>query len=198
VVIAAEGRDTENIYFEAMKSELAAENVRVEVLHRGDNKSSPENVYKQIHGFMEQYTIEQDDELWVVVDHDKWTDKMLSSIAQYCSQNANQKFCLSNPCFELWLLLHLEDITLYSKDDLEKLVANRKVRKNGNTWLKVRMAKLLGHYSESDYDTSKLLPHVYEAIDRAEALDSNPTDRWPQNIGTRAYLLARSIMGLNE
>jgi hypothetical protein len=195
VVIATEGRDTENIYFEAMKAELAAENVSVEVLHRDNNESSPDNVYKQIQGFMALYNIEQDDELWVVVDHDKWSDKMLSSVAQHCSQNANQKFCLSNPCFELWLLLHLEDIRTYSKEDLEKLAANKKVGKNGNPWLKVRMGKLLGHYKESNYDTSKLLPHVHEAISRAEMLDVNPADRWPQGIGTRVYLLAKSIMG---
>lgn len=196
VVIAAEGRDTENIYFEAMKTKLSAENVHVEVLHRCDNESSPNNVYKQIRGFMELYNIEQDDELWVVVDHDKWTDKMLSSVAQYCSQNNNQKFCLSNPCFELWLILHLEDVSEYSKEDLEKLTANKKTSKYGNTWLKARMTKLLGHYKESDYDTSKLLPHVNEAIVRAEKLDVNPADRWPQGIGTRAYLLAKSIMNI--
>ena len=73
IVIAAEGRDTENIYFEAMKLSMCASNVQVEVLHRDDDGSSPENVLNQILGFMKEYNIEEDDQLWVVVDRDKWT-----------------------------------------------------------------------------------------------------------------------------
>ena len=52
VVIAAEGRNTENIYFESMKVSLCASDVHVEVLHRDSNESSPENVYEQIRKFM--------------------------------------------------------------------------------------------------------------------------------------------------
>lgn len=86
VVIAAEGRNTENIYFESMKVSLCASDVHVEVLHRDSNESSPENVYEQIRKFMSEYNIEDDDQLWIVVDKDKWKDKMLSAVAQYCAQ----------------------------------------------------------------------------------------------------------------
>lgn len=195
VVIAAEGRDTENIYFEAMKQKLVADNVHVEVLHRGDNNSSPNNVYSQLRHFIDEYKIEQDDELWIVVDRDQWPEKTLSAVASHCFKNENLRFCLSNPCFELWLLLHLEDISTYTEKELESLATNKKISKNGPSWLKARMARLMGHYKESDYDTNKLLPNVDIAIRRAEALDINPDDRWPQTIGTRVYLLARSIMG---
>ena len=41
IVIAAEGRDTENIYFDSMKASLCASDVHVEVLHRDSNQSSP-------------------------------------------------------------------------------------------------------------------------------------------------------------
>lgn len=40
-----------------------------------------------------------------------------------------------------------------------------------------------------------LLSHVDIAIERAEKLDITPTDRWPQTVGTRVYLLAKSILG---
>ena len=195
VIIAAEGRNTENIYFESMKASLCASDVHVEVLHRDSNNSSPDNVYEQIRGFMNEYSIDDDDQLWIVVDKDKWRDKMLSSIAQYCIQNSNLRFCVSNPCFELWLLLHLEDIASYSKDQLAELSANKKQARRGDTWLKKHMKELIGHYKESDYDAMAFLPHIATAIKRAEELDVNPTDRWPQDIGTRVYLLAKSIMG---
>ena len=142
-----------------------------------------------------EYNIEDDDELWVVVDRDKWKDKMLSEVALYCHQDPNLNFCVSNPCFELWLLLHLEDVTLYTPNDLQLLRENRKSPQTGPTWLKRKMRQLLGSYSESNYDAYRLLPTVSDAINRASLLDTNPVDRWPQDIGTRAYLLVKSIMG---
>lgn len=194
VVIAAEGRNTENIYFESMKVSLCASDVHVEVLHRDSNSSSPEHVYEQIRGFMAEYNIEDDDQLWIVVDKDKWKDKMLSLVAQHCSQNDNLHFCVSNPCFELWLLLHIEDVALYSGEQMKELSQNKKVNSQ-DTWLKKRMKDLTGHYRESGYDATMLLPHIDVAIARAEGLDASPADRWPQGVGTRVYLLARSIMG---
>ena len=200
VIIATEGTDTEPIYFEAVKADLCSSNVHVEVLRRADGNSSPENVYHQLQMFKEEYNIADVDELWVVIDRDKqtWTEKMLSEVALYCHQDRNLWFCVSNPCFELWLLLHLEDVASYSPDELQLLRENRKVTKTGSTWLKRKMRQLLGSYSDSKYDVSRLLPTIDTAIDRAVKLDINPTDRWPQNIGTRVYLLVRSIMGTNK
>ena len=195
VVIAAEGFETENIYFEAMKTSLRAANVHVEVLRRiADGESSPEHVYEQVRGFMEEYNIEDDDELWIVIDRDQWTNKMLSGVARYCAQNKNLHFCVSNPCFELWLLLHLEDVASYSAEEKSALTANRKSTRH-KTWLKHKLGEILGGYNEANYDAAAILPHIDDAISRASALDTNPEDRWPQTVGTRAYLLAQSIMG---
>ena len=159
VVIAAEGFETENIYFEAMKTSLRAANVHVEVLRR-----------------------------------DRWTNKMLSSVARYCAQNKNLRFCVSNPCFELWLLLHLEDVAAYATEEKNALTANRKSTRH-KTWLKHKLSELLDGYNEANYDAAKLLPQIDVAIERAVRLDSKPEDRWPQSVGSRVYLLARSIMG---
>lgn len=193
IVIAAEGRATENIYFEAMRQELCATNVQLVVLNREDDNSNPANVHRQIKDFMDEYNILDDDQLWIVIDRDDWKEKMLADIAQLCQQNNNLRFCMSNPCFELWLILHLEDIEDYSEEDKKNLFENPRLSTHG-TWTKYHLRKLMGHYQESDYDPSILLPHVEEAICRAEKLDINPKDRWPQTTGTRVYLLAKSIM----
>ena len=126
IVIAAEGRKTENIYFEAMKASLCSTNVHVVVLPREDNNSSPENVLEQIRIFMAEYSIKEDDQLWVVIDRDRWETKMLSSVARECVKNDNLYFCVSNPCFELWLLLHLEDVTRYDEQKKNGLAAKKK------------------------------------------------------------------------
>ncbi len=53
VVIAAEGKETENIYFEQMKASLHASGVQIEVLRRDSNESSPEHVYRQIQDLLQ-------------------------------------------------------------------------------------------------------------------------------------------------
>lgn len=192
VVIASEGRCTESIYFSEVKNKLRAPNVHVEILRRDSNESSPESVHSQIADFMRQYNIEDDDELWLVIDRDRWHERMLSQVAQLCSQNEHLHFCMSNPCFELWLLLHLEDVAAYDEATKSELQQNKK-NKAGIPWLKRKMKEVLGSYSESSYDTTKLLPYAPLAVRRAKGLDTNPQDRWPQTIGTRVYLLMESI-----
>ena len=193
VVIAAEGRYTESIYFNAVKNELSAPNVHVEVLDRNSDESSPESVHHQITDFMRQYNIEDDDELWLVIDRDRWHERMLSQVAQLCAQNPHLHFCMSNPCFELWLLLHLEDVNEYDDSTKNDLLLNRK-NKSGITWLKKRMKDLLGSYAESNYDASGLIPYAPAAMERARKMEVNPQDRWPQTIGSRVYLLMDSII----
>lgn len=197
VVIASEGRCTESIYFSAVKEKLRAPNVHVEILSRDSNESSPESVHASIADFMRQYNIEDDDELWLVIDRDRWHERMLSQVAQLCAQNSHLNFCMSNPCFELWLLLHLEDVRKYDDERASALAANQK-NKAGATWLKKRMRDLLGSYSESNYDVARLLPAVPMAMTIAKELDLNPADRWPQSIGTRVYRLMDSITELNK
>lgn len=195
VVIASEGKETENIYFEQLKASLHASGVQIEVLRRDSNESSPEHVYRQIQDFAAKYDMDEDDQLWAVVDKDRWTEKMLSGVAKKCSQNKYFNFCLSNPCFELWLILHLEDVAQYAEEDREKLSENKKIKRNGYTWTKNRLRELMDGYSESKYEVTKLLPEIEKAIERASKLDSNPNDRWPQSVGTRVYRLVNSILG---
>lgn len=192
VVVASEGRYTESIYFNAVKKEMRAPNVHVEVLDRDTDESSPESVHRQIADFMSQYNIEDDDELWLVIDRDRWHERMLSQVAQLCAQNPHLHFCMSNPCFELWLLLHLEDVEQFDENTKFDLLHNRK-NKSGITWLKKRMKDVLGSYSESSYDALSLIPYAPKAMERARKMDTNPQDRWPQSIGSRVYLLMESI-----
>ncbi|MDE5850362.1 MAG: RloB family protein [Muribaculaceae bacterium] len=197
VVIASEGRCTESIYFSAVKDKLRAPNVHVEILSRDTNESSPDSVHAQITDFIRQYNIEDDDELWLVIDRDRWHERMLSQVAQLCAQNPHLHFCMSNPCFELWLLIHLEDVRKYDEHTTAALTANKKSN-SGLTWLKKRMRNLLGSYSESNYEVSRLLPNVSSAMEIARSLDVNPSDRWPQTMGTRVYRLMESITELNK
>ena len=197
IVIASEGKDTERIYFRALAKEYTNPRVHVHILERSEdeqNNSSPEHVLKQLNDYKGHYELESDDELWLVVDRDRWTEAMLSRVATECAQDNFMHVALSNPCIELWLLLHLVDATLLTSEEEQLWMENRRKSKNADPYLKVRLRQEMGSYHESSYDAKMLIAHVEEAIERAKALDKNPADRWPQTLGTRVYLLAESVM----
>lgn len=200
IVIASEGKDTEQIYFEALAKEYANPRVHVHILKRSEkeqNNSSPECVLKQLNGYKRHYALESNDELWLVIDRDRWTEAMLSRVAKECVKDDFLHIALSNPCIELWLLLHLVDATLLAPEEKQLWIENRRKTKNTDPYLKVRLRQEMGSYQESSYDAKMLIAHVGKAITRARVLDKNPDDRWPQIFGTRVYLLAESIMNTN-
>ena len=193
IVIASEGKDTERIYFKALAKEYTNPRVHVHILERSvdeRNNSSPEHVLKQLNDYKSQYELDADDELWLVVDKDRWTEAMLSRVATECSQEVAMHMALSNPCFELWLLLHIEDVASLTPEEQMLWMENRRKSKNADPYLKVRLRQKIGSYHESSYDTLALIAHVEDAIERARALDKKTADRWPQTLGTRVYLLA--------
>ena len=149
---------------------------------------------KQLSDYKEQYALEADDELWLVIDKDRWTEAMLSRVATECAQDEYMHMALSNPCIELWLLLHFVDATLLTPEEQQKWLENRRNSRRTDPYLKIRLRQEMGAYHEAAYDAQKLIVHVEDAIERAKALDKNPADRWPQTLGTRVYLLAESVM----
>lgn len=149
IVIASEGKDTERIYFNALAEEYMNPRVHVHILERSDNEinnSSPEHVLKQLNDYKDQYELESDDELWLVVDRDRWTEAMLSQVATECAQDNYMHMALSNPCIELWLLLHLVNVTLLPPEELQLWMENRRRSKNADPYLKVRLRQEMGSY----------------------------------------------------
>lgn len=187
VIIATEGH-TERIYFNELKIHYQKSSVQVEVLEREGNNSCPDDVLSQVQKYEKKYNLDDDDEIWVVIDRDKWTIKMIKSVAQCCYQNKHYHLGLSNPCFELWLLLHLEDIDTSNPELTRKMLLNKRQRKKGDPWLKVHLRELMGSYNETSYDVKSLMKYVDIAINRAQKMD-NPADRWPRDLGTRVYLV---------
>ena len=200
IVIASEGKDTERIYFKALAKEYTNPRVHVHILKRSEdekNNSSPEHVLEQLNEYKCQYELEADDELWLVTDKDHWTEAMLSRVATECMQDVSMHMALSNPCFELWLLLHLVDVSSLTPEEQRLWIENRRKSKSSNPYLKVLLRQKMGSYHESAYDVLTLIQHVEVAIERARLLDKNPADRWPQTLGTRVYLLTESVMNRN-
>jgi len=178
VVIASEGSHTEEIYFRAFRETR----VRIRVIPSSDGKSSPRHVFDNLRAYASEYEIGAGDELWAVVDRDRWPTRALSEIAALC-RDAGFRLAVSNPCFELWLALHFGGLAQRNPthDDLRKMIVAG-----------------CGSFSKASYDAEAFVTNVGDAIQRALALDTRPQNRWPQSTGTRVYLLARSILGLDR
>lgn len=189
-VVVSEGV-TEKIYFDDLAADERYNNpsVHVETILPAD--SSPEHVLEKLTGYNYEYELSADDELWLVIDRDRWEIPMLSRVTQEALQKG---FCIadSNPAFELWLLFHHRSLDDYTCEILTELQENKK--SDSRTRLELELISTLGSYNKSNLKTACYLPNVDAAIASARASDVNESDRWLNQIGSRVYKLAQSII----
>jgi hypothetical protein len=186
-VIATEGEKTEPQYFNGLKNHYRNPRIYVKVLDRSTSASSPKHIIRTINKIRKDFDFKRDDEMWIVIDKDRWSARMLSQVATQCNQK-NINMALSNPCFEVWLLLHLKDMSEYSDSKITILQNNK------NRDLEKEIRRICGKFNKINLDLSKYIPNISAAIDRAHALDTNPGHRWPNSIGTRVYKIAEKII----
>ena len=190
-VIVSEGTRTEKIYFDDLAADKRYNHpsVHVETILPAD--SSPRHVLDSLSEFENSYELGDSDELWLVIDRDRWKVPMLSRVTQEARQ---KRFCVadSNPAFELWLLFHLRSLDDYTSEELSELKENEK---SGNrTRLELELISICGSYSKSNLKTACYLPNVDVAIANARVSDIKEDDRWLNQIGSRVYKLVDSII----
>ena len=115
----------------------------------------------------------------IVIDRDNWCN--LEYGINHCKDKGYLIF-LSNPCFELWLLLHWEDVSLFSKEMLDEIKINRKVS-NKHTYTSCLLSKVAHHNKTSISFDAKYLDKVDNAIKNAKKLETN-LDNLLENIGS--------------
>jgi hypothetical protein len=182
IIIATEGERTEKKYFESAL--FGNHRVQVKVLPSTDGLSAPNHVLRRLREFANTTELQGDDQLWLVIDKDRWTNASLSTVcASTLRRNKKVKTALSNPCFELWLYLHCKDWdngVINSKD------------------MEIKLRALLGSYNKSDPDISSFIGLVNNAAERAKTLDKQPSNRWPTNPGTHVYKLIAAIRFIEQ
>jgi hypothetical protein len=186
VVIACEGAVTEPAYFNGIKAYLHNPRLHIEVLRREDpTLSAPEHVQRMLMRFTEEYRRRDGDTFWLVADRDSWREEHLSQVATEFQQRGFT-MAISNPCFELWLLLHFEEVHLFPDEQRAEL------ERNEEGLLKSRVA-IYRRYKATDWEICQ--PHWRTAVERARILDVRPEDRWPQQLGTHVYRLVERLLG---
>ena len=180
VVIATEGQYAEPQYFNIFRR--VSSRVQVKILETTDGKSSPAHVLARLKKYRIRENLRPDDELWLVVDKDRWTDAQLDQVAAE-AHRLRFGLAVSRPCFEVWLYLHHADAPTQMAEMAGHLV-------------KDALRTMLGSYNEQNLQIDRFRPLVDDATRRARALDLNPGERWPNTLGSRVYRVVETIKNL--
>ena len=139
VVIASEDRYAVRQYFEFFRSTR----IQFLVLETNDGLSSPQHVLDRLTGYINDYQIGDGDQLWLVLDTDHWIDAghiaNLTEVIRECKQK-DIRVAISNPCFDLWLLLHFTDFP--SESHLSCAEVGQRIRDTVGSYNKTKIYNL--------------------------------------------------------
>lgn len=182
IIIAAEGEFTEKQYFES--SLFRNRRIQVMVLETENGHSAPIHVYKRLKEYAQVVNLEPDDQLWLMVDKDRWPDNQLAQVCSHAIRGRKKAMlAISNPSFELWLYLHIDDWTA-------GVITSQAMERD--------LRAKLGSYNKSNLDIQILKPGIENAVKRSKELDNNTSARWPSNPGTHVYKVIEEIWKLTE
>jgi hypothetical protein len=194
IVLAFEGNDTEEIYFDEFKNLEIFDDTLI-FLHllkrpKTDTNSAPNHVFKKLKKeAKDEYNFKDTDELWMIIDTDRW--KNIPDIIVECKEQSNMFVAVSNPCFEFWLLLHIKNISDYDENELKLILKNPKVNSKKN-YVDSKIAEILGSYNKSNPKPELFLPTVDFAIKQAKQLDIS-NGEYPEKLGSHVYKVIEKL-----
>ena len=148
-----------------------------EMKRKYENKSAPKWVLDRAVRYIEKEGLLDEDDLWFVIDVDRWSMEQLKELADYCEKYPNWHIAISNPCFEVWLYFH------------------KKMNINDSTSINCEQFKLeISTFEKGGYHPYKFLPHFQDAIENAKAVDVTPTHFMPNPKQTKVYQLGEAIL----
>lgn len=131
IVVVCEGKDTEVNYFDYFDSRYARVDVKVaDKSSRGKDKGKATDceslVERAVYFKQNKYYINEEDgdRVWCIFDvdinynNDNGIQSKITEIekAKKIAKNNKIRLGISNPCFELWYLIHFKYTTAYLKD----------------------------------------------------------------------------------
>lgn len=176
--IACEGSVRERDYFE--RFEVLSTRITVDLISDVDeygnvvisSKSSPEHVLNRAQVYADNTNLVSGDQMWIVVDVDRWPEEQLSVLAQEC-YSRGWNLAVSNPCFEVWLCYHME--TDISDEGRER----------DSAFFKNHLSTL----TIEGYSPDVYAPLAFVAAENARSKDLDPMLRIPPYKVTHVYRL---------
>jgi len=156
--------------------------VQVIVLPTGENcRSAPMELVERI----KNERREANHETWILFDEDHHFEPnhiQGTIVAIQAARQAGIQIAVSAPCFELWLLLHHQEVTA----PMRPKEAEHQLR------------SILSEYNKTSLQQRYFtVENQALAMERAQALDTNQ-QLWPENPGTHLYKLLTSILAPPE
>lgn len=156
------------------------------------------NIVNDIPKFIENKAITFDrslDRIVFIIDRDK--DSFVSDpgndqyqyVLDKCRENG-YGFCISNPCFEFWLLMHFDEVADLDKDQLKE---NPKVSAR-RRYTEQELRRLLPRYSKAKYSVQVLMKRIEKAI-LNEKMFCEDEDGLKDHIGSRVGILIEELKG---
>lgn len=104
LVIVSEGKKTERKYFGNYRKRGCG----LEIKTPNTSRTDPMDLVKYAKRQISKHELDPsgDDEVWCVFDVDENEDKIQKAVEK--AEESDIKIALSNPCFEIWFLLHFE------------------------------------------------------------------------------------------
>lgn len=183
--IACEGDKREPDYFNILqylsnkiKVDVIEDYVSDEEMHnKHKHKSAPKWVLDRAVRYIEKNDLKEEDELWFVIDVDRWSNNQISELATYCDDYQNWNLVISNPCFEVWLYFHKKtNISLSNSTKCSEFKFE------------------ISTFEKGGYHPLKFISYLTDAIKNAKANDSNLGHYMPNFKETKVYLLGEAIL----
>lgn len=201
IIISCEGCVTEPEYFNTVSKKLddhISSIVKVEIVDKETTASEPKDILNNLNSYIDKYGCNNKyDSVWLVCDREKVEARRrnIEAIKPECDEGGF-KIALSNPTFELWLLMHLVDISNY--DEVE-IFENKKVfkSKSSRRYLDKELSNLLGNGFNKKVGRFNQDIVSFENIMRAmsqASLFSTEFDDILDNIGTNLAKLMSDIL----
>ena len=152
ILVVCEGKETEPNYFIALRQTKRINKERL-IISYGERGSHPRNVIEDAKDKKKKFEAAnlEVNEVWCVFDRD---DHKKIEAAFNQARDNHFKIAFSNPCFELWYLLHCQDQTAHIE--------------RGKVFS--RLKKYIPQYQKSLNVYPDLLVHQSQAINRAKKL----------------------------
>lgn len=184
--VIVEGAKTETLYFHALEEQnlVPRSRVKLHIFSPDGNASAPTYLIGKAGEVAKNRVIGADDEIWLVFDVDRQSGSDRIKQVNHAVTDATQLgwyVAVSNPCFELWLLLHVSD-------DLTG------INDRGDS-IEPKLKAVLGGYNKRRIPAACLSAEaIARATARARQGDTDPVSPFPAMPGTRVYRLIESIL----
>lgn len=198
-VLSFEGKRSEPKYFEDLRKSTYFNNsglIETIPLKRTTNRgSNPLDVKKLLKEAKAEFNFKKTDEFWLIIDRDHWETihKIdFPTLVLDCKKEENFFLAMSNPCFEIWLIMHLIDINDYTQQEKKALMENVKISAKKNH-IDIVLGELLGRGYNKRPNPTVFLPKIHQAIERAKNQDLH-NDDYPLELGTHIHRLIEKLI----